>query len=202
MSYFAQFGQIKDYMWRFDKEKAGSGALFDIGSHFIYLAYWFFGPIHSVYCKLESRIERNPVRPDGTEYEFADDYCLLNLTFKNGVNATLDISTIANNDGMNGQTQKMEFNGSNGTLQSKIDRNYNHPISVIKQDSNKIDYLDVPGIEDEDTLFSKQNTMGRLFVHSIFYNEQTKPNFKDGLYIQKIMELAIKSNEKQQCLLI
>ncbi|NRA47155.1 MAG: Gfo/Idh/MocA family oxidoreductase [Oligoflexales bacterium] len=37
MRYYASFGRHPEYSWRFDKDQSGSGALGDIGSHFLYL---------------------------------------------------------------------------------------------------------------------------------------------------------------------
>ena len=65
MRYYTGYAREGNYMWRFDLEEAGAGAVGDIGSHFMYLAYWYYGEIDSVMCQLSYHIDRNP-RPDGS----------------------------------------------------------------------------------------------------------------------------------------
>lgn len=202
LRYHADYGLNTAYQWRFDKEKAGSGALFDLGSHFIFLAYWFFGPIKNVFCRLETRIEREKLNPEGKNYEFADDYCLLNLSFEKGLNATLDISTIANQVPAYTQIQEMDFFGSKGTLHSIVDvfkrGNQVNKIRKTTIDTNETINLEIPNSENEHTLFSEQNTMGRLFVDSVHKEAKIMPDFDDGLYVQKILNLALLSNNQQK----
>ena len=47
LRWYAGLGRGRDYNWRFDAGKAGTGALGDLGSHLIYLANWFFGGVAS-----------------------------------------------------------------------------------------------------------------------------------------------------------
>ena len=48
MRYFAGYARDGAYAWRFDEEKAGSGILGDLGSHWLDMARWFLGEVTEV----------------------------------------------------------------------------------------------------------------------------------------------------------
>jgi predicted dehydrogenase len=70
------FGPHSPWFW--DMERAGGGALMDLGCHGIAFCYWFLNrsPIRSVYCQLDTQ-----VHGDKTS---GDDNALCILEFENG----------------------------------------------------------------------------------------------------------------------
>ena len=121
MRYYNSYGREPKYLWRFDKRVAGAGAVADLGSHWLYLAQWFYGEITGVTCQLGRMVERPSRTPDGDSYEQTDDTAMLMLEFKNGAQGTIHVTSLAYEDTSFGQTHHMEFHGSEGTLFSFTD---------------------------------------------------------------------------------
>src|SRR6476620_3316917 len=71
MRYYTGYGRESAYLWRFDVGKAGSGAVGDIASHFLYLAQLFFGNVLAVTCRLGRAVARPPLDPHGQPYQQA-----------------------------------------------------------------------------------------------------------------------------------
>ena len=82
MRYYAGYGRESGYLWRFDKSKAGSGIIGDLGTHFLYLAMWYFGKITAVTCQTNSIVDRGDVDPDGNLYEQLEDTATMMLQFE------------------------------------------------------------------------------------------------------------------------
>ena len=68
MRYYGGGGRKPGYLWRFDTRRGGTGALGDIGSHFLYIARLLFGEIVQVRAQLDRLINRPNLDPDGMEY--------------------------------------------------------------------------------------------------------------------------------------
>jgi len=68
MRYYTGFAREGDYRWRFDKRIAGAGVIGDLGSHFLYLAEWFFGDIEALTCRLGHTVPRPPVEEPVVEF--------------------------------------------------------------------------------------------------------------------------------------
>src|SRR5437660_397768 len=85
----AIYGRKPEYVNRFDRGRSGAGSIADIGSHFLYLAYWFYGEITTICCQLGQMISRPPLDPAGNPYEQVDDTAIVMLTFKNGAQGVI-----------------------------------------------------------------------------------------------------------------
>ena len=83
MRYYASYGRSGDYMWRFDLGEAGAGTGGDLGSHWAYLARWYFGEIAAVTAVFGRAVDRGP-RPDGAPYSPAEDSAMILLEFESG----------------------------------------------------------------------------------------------------------------------
>ena len=66
--------------WWFSLERAGGGALIDLGYHMIDLMIWFFGEVSSVHCYLDFRFHL-PL----------EDYALVLLHFKRGPHVIINV---------------------------------------------------------------------------------------------------------------
>jgi predicted dehydrogenase len=209
LRYYAGYGRGADYMWRFDKGKAGAGAVGDIGSHFLYLAYWFFGEITSICCQLGYLGKRAAVDSAGKWYPVADDTATLMLTFANGAQGTITVSTMAYEGTPFGQTHQMEFHGSDGTLYSFTDWDKVQRVSGTKSGEGPVRELSIPehiwGGVRRDTVhntyrdvFRTQDWMTRQFITSIVEDKPVRPNFHDGAYIQRLIEAAVKSADERR----
>ncbi len=207
MRYYAGFGRDgSEYNWRFDNGAAGSGALGDIGSHFLYLADWMYGEIDAVCANLGSFIERPATNPDGEAYEQGDDTAMLMLRFKNGAHGMIHASTLAYENTAFGQQHEMDFHGSGGTLRQIIDWNERQQIMGGREGEQTVKEIPIPDevwgdlrrddvIHTYKDVFRKEGRMVREFVDAVASGESCRPDFADGARIQLVIEAALRSAE-------
>ncbi len=209
MRYYTGYGRNTDYIWRFDKGIAGSGAVGDIGSHFIYIAYLLFGEITGVFAKLDKMIERSKTTPEGKPYDIADDAAMLILQFKNGAQGTIQVSTVAYEATAFGQIHQMEFYGSEGSLRSFTDWDTVQEVQGAKAGQGAVKPLEIPphiwGKARHDTVhntykdvFRQEGFMTQDFISAIAETRQTFPTFQEGAYVQKVLEAALKSDQERR----
>lgn len=205
LRYYTGYGRDGAYMWRFDKGVAGSGVVGDIGSHFLYLAEWFFGPITTVTCQLGTMVERPHLAPEGHVYEHGDDVAMLLLTFANGAQGALHVSAVADEETPFGQTHHMELHGSAGTLYSMTDWDTVQRVCGARAGEGPVRELSIPdhiwGGVRRDTVhntyrdvFRSQDIMARAFITAIRENRPLRPNFHDGARVQRLIEAALQSD--------
>lgn len=209
LRYYASYGRNGDYMWRFDQSKGGAGAVGDIGSHFLYLATMFYGEIEGLYCQLGYTVKRPAVDNEGKPYPIADDQAILTLQFKNGAQGVIQVTTLAYEATPFGQTHHFDFHGSGGTLSSYTDWDRVQQVKGAKVGEGVPKELPIPqhiwnGMRHDtvhntykDT-FRTQNFMARQFVTGIVENKDVRPNFRDGLMIQRLIEAAVKSDREKR----
>ena len=208
LRYYAGYGRDgSDYNWRFDTSKAGSGALGDIASHFIYLAEWFYGPIEAVSCHLAYLIDRPAVDPEGNAYEPGDDAALLTLRFANGAQGMIHATTLAYEENTFDQMHEMDFHGSAGTLRQVIDWNQTQRITgtqVGQGPSTQV--IEVPddfwGSARRDQVqhtykdtFRVEGRMVRDFVDAVAEGRPAVPDFAAGARVQHILDKALESHK-------
>jgi predicted dehydrogenase len=210
MRYYTGYGRSGDqYNWRFDVGKAGSGALGDIASHFIYLAVWYFGEVVGVSCRLGHMVKRPLLDPDGQPYEVGDDTAVLILDFANGAQGIIHATTLAYEDTPFGQTHHMEFHGSGGTLYSFIDWDTVQQVSGARQGEGAVQPLPIPDYiwgnvrrdkvhHTYQDIFRENDFMTRGFVQAILQEKSIQPDFQDGAIVQKIIEAALQSHHQRR----
>lgn len=209
LRYYTGYGRAGDYLWRFDRSKAGAGAVGDIGSHFMYLATLFYGRITGVFCLLGQFTQRPQPAPDGKPYEQADDTAILSLQFANGAQGVIHVTTMAYEDTPFGQTHHFELHGSGGTLYSFTDWDTVQQVKGAKVGEGVPQELPIPdhiwnGMRHDtvhntykDT-FRTQNFMTRQFVTGIAENKTMRPNFQDGAEIQRVIDAALLSDKEKR----
>lgn len=213
MRYYAAFARDPgQYLWRFERALAGSGALGDIGSHFLHLAEWLYGEVDAVCAQLGVFIERAPLNLQGQPYEQADDSAMVMLRFKNGAQGMVHASAIAyertyadQGYGFN-QVHEFDFHGSGGTLRQVIDWDYNQRITTDRPGDGPERQLLVPDkywgdkrrdvvIETWQDVFRKEGRMVHEFVHAVANGQPMTPTFDDGARCQLLLDAAIASAE-------
>jgi len=209
MRYYTGYGRGSDYVWRFDAGKAGAGALGDIGSHFLYLATWFFGKVEALNCQLGFVVERPKLDPQNRPYERGDDLATIMLSFANGAQGVIQLSTLAYEDTAFGQTHGMEFHGSEGTLHHTIDWDKKQLLSGARLGRGAVEPLNVPecyweGLRRDSVhntyrdVFRTQNVMARQFISAIVAEAPLEPNFHDGAYVQRLVQAGVLSHHKRR----
>jgi predicted dehydrogenase len=212
MRYYAAFARDPGtYLWRFERRIAGSGALADIGSHFLHVAEWFYGEIEAVCAQLSALVKRPP-NPQGQSYEQADDTAMVMLRFKNGAQGLVHASAIAyertyEDKGYGfDQVHEWDFHGSDGTLRQVIDWDFRQRITGDRPGDGPERELTVPDrfwgdarrervIETWEDVFRKQGFMVCEFVRAVANGQPMVPNFSDGARVQQLLDAAIESAE-------
>ena len=107
-------------IWRLQKEKAGSGALGDLGAHIIDLARYLVGEIDTVSAMTKTFIKERP-NADGSGMGTVDvdDAFGAVVSFENGALGTLEATRFAAGR-KNGQT--LEINGERGSIRFNLER--------------------------------------------------------------------------------
>ena len=100
--------------WRFDKSKAGAGALFDLGSHCADYVRFVTGEEFLSVSGREGTFVKSRPYPDGNMGQVdVDDYCIFHGGLSGGGSAVVHVSNVAygRND-----YQRLEVYGSEGAL--------------------------------------------------------------------------------------
>jgi predicted dehydrogenase len=108
-SYLQEWGPTTEQAWRFDKARAGSGALGDLGAHVIDLARYLVGEITSV-AALTATFQ--PGRSVDDAFEAA-------VTFESGAVGTIEASRFATG---RKNAFRWEINGTRGSIAFDLER--------------------------------------------------------------------------------
>lgn len=201
MRYLGGWGMAPDYAWRFDADRAGSGVIGDIGSHFVHLAEWFFGEIETVSCEGVCAVERP--HPDGREYRRAEDAAVIALGFASGALGVIHVSAVAYEPTPFGQIHEMDLHGSEGTLHHRTDWDRLQAVSGARL-GEPLRALEVPdeiwgGAPREpvkDTyhhVFRDQGLMVGEWARAAAAGRKIHPDFADGARVQRVLDAALLS---------
>ena len=197
LRYYTGYARDGHYMWRFDMAESGGGPIADIGSHFIYLAQWYYGEIESVMCQLSYHVERDP-RPDGSDYERTDDGGAILLQFQSGAQGVITASAVCYEDTPFGQTHHMEFHGSGGTIYAFVDWDTVQEVKGARVGEGMIKPLPIPeeiwGKARRDTVhntykdvFREHDFMARGWITAIVEGGEPEPTFAEALHVQRVL---------------
>jgi predicted dehydrogenase len=203
LRYYATYGRSPQYIWRFDLGESGAGVVGDLGTHWLYLADWFYGEIKAITALLGYTVKREP-RPDGHPYQPADDSAVMMLEFENGARGVIHVSSLAYEPTPFGQTHHLDLHGSRGTLRSFTDWDQTQCVFGAQEGEGSLRDLPIPdhiwGMARRDTVhhtykdvFRDHDFMARGFVSAIVNDTVCEPGFRDGARIQRYLEAALLS---------
>lgn len=206
MRYYASYGRGGEYMWRFDLDEAGSGSGGDLGSHWAYLARWFYGEIAAVTAVFGYAVARAP-RPDGADYPRGEDSAMILLEFESGATGSLHVSSVAYEPSAFGQRHALELHGAGGTLHGACDWNAVQRVDGCRVGEPVIHELPIPdrifGGARRDTVhntykdtFREQDVQARAFVTAVANRTPASPDFRDGLAVQRVVDAAARSSHE------
>jgi len=198
--------------WRLDKEKAGGGALFDLGSHILDLLRYLLGEYKSVLATTHTFIKERPLlnNPSKKGKVKVDDLALLQIKMANGSLGTLEASRVAT--GVNDEF-RLEIHGDKGAIYfNSMDPNWLYIYDNTEEGKplgGKRGFKKIETVQrypQPATLPGPKFTIGWMryhlasqyeFVKRIVNGEEGFPNFYDGYKVQEIMETAYLSAEKK-----
>lgn len=196
--------------WKQDKKFGGGGVLFDLGSHVLDIIYYLLGEYASVFAKTDIIYPQRPDKNGNLIAIEADDVAFMVLQMKNGGTGTIEASKVAT--GTNDEL-RFEIHGDKGAIRFNLmDPNWlefydntlpEAPLGGVKGYTRIecVQRFRKPGGDFPSSKFS----IGwvRSHVHSLYNflscvheNRQASPSFKEGAYIQYVMEKAYESDEK------
>ena len=195
------------WSWRNSEEMAGSGALGDLGAHTIDLARFLVGDVERVSGQLQTFVDERPVEgeTDETRPVTVDDAYSAQAELEGGVMATFEASRFA--DGHKND-HTIEIHGSEGSLRFSLERlnelevlrdgNRGYEtILVTDEDDPYVDHWWPPGhVLGWEHTFVHENYEFLRAVDSGGSADSYRPNFEDGLAVQKVLSAIQASDER------
>jgi len=192
-------------VWRLDKDKAGSGALGDIGSHIIDIARYLVGEFVDVSAVMKTFIKQRPLGPKGKETGTVtvDDAAAWIANFDNGAIGTFDATRFARGR-KNGNG--FEIYGSKGSLMFDLE-DMNHLKFWSAKDSPRLQgFRDILVTEPQHPfmqgwwppghIIGYQHTFANTlydFFTALAAGKDGSPNMQDGVKAQAVLEAVEKS---------
>ena len=192
------------WSWRVSKEKAGAGALGDIGSHTIDLARFLVGDFQQVSGHCRTFVEERPVpwKDDEVREIDVDDAYSAQVDFENGAMGVLEATRAAAGERNNNY---VEIHGTKGSLKFSLERL--NEIQVYREGDRG--YQRVLMNEGDDPYGSRWWPPGHnigwehTFVHeyaefltAIDEGIEHRPNFADGAAVQRVIDAIQRSDEE------
>lgn len=196
--------------WRTDKEKAGGGALVDLGSHVLDLLRHLMGDFVRVRAELRTIIKERPISVGSDEKApvTVDDVALVELELPGGVIGTMEVSRVATGaqDDM-----RLEIHGAKGAVRFDLmDPNWlwvydnTKPHAALGGNRGWQRIETIQNYPMPASLPGGRSPVGWMrfhiasiyeFVSRVADGRPGSPSFEDGLAVQRIMDAAIRSAE-------
>ena len=190
--------------WRMQAERAGSGALGDLGAHIVDITRYLTGSEIEVTSALASTFTRQRPWADGsgTGTVTVDDAAVFAGRLSGGALATFEATRCATGH-KNGLT--IEINGSSGSLVFDLER-LNELQYVARTDSGDSGFTRVLVTEPSHPYVAAWWPPGHVlgwehtFTHqaydlltAIASGDQPEPSFADGLAVQRVLDAVLRS---------
>lgn len=201
LRYYANYAREGQYLWRFDESLAGSGVLGDLGSHFLHLAEWFYGPIAELQATLAQHVPRASHNEAGQPYPPVEDDAIITCQFASGALGVIHVSAVCYEDAGMKMQHHFEFHGEEGTLYQEVDWVNRQEIRGARVGEGGLKPLTIPdeiwaGARRDSVHNSYRDvfrTQGRMvgdFVRAVQSQEPIQPDIQDGLRNQLLLEAA------------
>ena len=192
-------------IWRLQREKAGSGALGDIGAHVVDLAHHIIGPISRVVGSTETFIKERPLEESGgaeTGRVTVDDAAMFLAHFENGATGTFEATRLAAG---RKNRNSFEINGSEGSLVFDLERMNELEVYFVEE-SETAGFRRVVVTEPDHPYAGAWWPPGHIigyehtFVHAvkdlldgISVGKNPSPSFEDGYRCQAVLDAVERS---------
>jgi predicted dehydrogenase len=205
LRYYTGYALDNAYSWRFDRELAGSGVIGDLGSHWIHLARWLLDDTEvSVGALCSAFVERGE-RPDGAPYEQAEDSAVLTVRYESGAYGVLQVCAVSWEGTSFNQTHHLEVHGDAGTLYAACDWDTVQEVRGVRRgEPGPAAVLPIPddiwnGVRRDNVhdtyrdVFRSTDAMTRAWITAITEQRRIRPDFSDGLAVQRVIDAAVDS---------
>lgn len=205
--------------WRMQREKAGSGALGDLGAHIVDLAQFLTGePLVGVSAQTETFVKERPLPSAAAGLSGAaagggergpvtvDDAALFTGRMASGALASFEVSRMAAG---RKNALSVELNGESGSLSFDLERLNELQLHDHAEPAETAGFRRVLVTEPEhpylEAWWPPGHGLGyehtfvhqaRDLVHAIAAGAQPAPSFADGLQVQRVLAAVEESAEK------
>jgi predicted dehydrogenase len=193
------------FTWRMQAERAGSGALGDLGSHIVDLAHYLTGDVITGVSALTATFTKERTLPGGwgTQPVTVDDAALFIARLDGGALASFEATRYAagRKNGL-----RIELNGSAGSLAFDLERLNELEFYDHAQDNTTAGFRRILVTEPEHPYLNgwwpPGHTLGweHTFTHqardlltAIAAGDQPEPSFADGLRVQRVLDAVQRS---------
>lgn len=173
--------------WKASCENGG-GTLFNFVSHCMYYLEWFLGPVIGLECKL-FRMPGDERTGDATDF--------MCLCFRSGAAASVSVSSAA----YLGSGHRLEFYGHDGTLvleNTSSDYMKGFTVSMGRRPAAALEPVTFKDPEEllyDDGRILPASRLARRFLDWIEMGIPARPDFRDGLRVQKLLDAALRSDQ-------
>lgn len=195
--------------WKQDKKFGGGGVLFDLGSHVLDVMYYLLGEYASIFARTDVIYKQRPDKNGNLIDIEADDIAFMIVKMKNGGSGTIEASKVAT--GANDEL-RFEIHGDKGAVRFNLmDPNwlefYDNTIPEAPLGGNKgytkiecVQRFKKPGGDFPGPKFSVGWIRSHVhslynFLSCVYEKKQASPSFREGAYIQYVMEAAYESDK-------
>jgi len=196
--------------WKQDKKFGGGGVLFDLGSHVLDIMYYLLGEYSAVFAKTEIIYPQRPDKSGNLVNIEADDVAFMIVKMKNGGTGTIEASKVAT--GVNDEL-RFEIHGDKGAIRFNLMypnwlEYYDNTLPEAPLGGTKgftqiecVQRFKKPGGDFPSSKFSIGWIRSHVhclynFLSCVYEKKQASPSFKEGAYIQYVMEKAYESDAK------
>lgn len=203
--YYTGYAYDSAYAWRFDRELAGSGVIGDLGSHWIHLARWLLDDTEISVGALAAAFVDRDQRPDGTAYEQAEDSAVLTVRYASGAYGVLQVCAVSWEGTPFNQTHHLEVHGDAGTIYAVCDWDTVQEVRGVRRgEPGPAQLLPIPddiwsGVRRDNVhdtyrdVFRTTDAMTRAWITAIAEQRPIRPDFSDGLAVQRVVDAAVES---------
>ncbi|AWB27974.1 Gfo/Idh/MocA family protein [Halococcoides cellulosivorans] len=190
------------WSWRCSADRAGSGALGDLGAHVIDLARWLVGEIAVVDGETTTHVDHRPA-PGGTDQRpvTVDDHVSAELAFEDGATGQIECSRV---EPGRANDLTVEIVGSEGSIRFSLPRL--NELELVDADESGVRRVDVTGPDTPggerwwppghvlgwDHTFVAENA---AFLDAVSEREGYTPDFATGRAVQRVLD-AIQASAK------
>jgi predicted dehydrogenase len=187
------------FVWRLDRERAGSGALGDIGSHIVDLVQWLCGaPLVGVSGLLQTFVDERPLPSGGGRGRVTVDDCAAFFgRLGDGAVATFEATRFASG---RKNALRIELYGAEGGLVFDLEALNELHYHDARESAGRAGFRRIVVTEADHPYMSAWWPPGHIigwehtfihqakdFIEAIAADEDPRPSFADGLQVQRVL---------------